>query len=114
MLTEGHYRKLIERVQGRLAEATDRTLHMLERNGLCRTGNRRGDVRLGRSTGHRRRHPAGSDAAGHGIMMALAPSSAATAAVAVHPLQRRLRDGPAPRNLSRRGAAENRRLSVTP
>lgn len=34
MLTEGHYRKFIERVQGRLAEATGRTLRLLERSGL--------------------------------------------------------------------------------
>ncbi|MEW5889209.1 MAG: PLP-dependent aminotransferase family protein [Pseudomonadota bacterium] len=34
MLTEGHYRKYIERVQARLAEATHATLRMLERTGL--------------------------------------------------------------------------------
>ena len=34
MLTEGHYRKLIDRMHGRLAEATERTLRMLERVGL--------------------------------------------------------------------------------
>lgn len=34
MLTEGHYRKFIDRMHGRLAEATDRTLRMLERSGL--------------------------------------------------------------------------------
>ena len=34
MLTEGHYRKFIDRVQGRLAEATERTLRLLERAGL--------------------------------------------------------------------------------
>jgi len=34
MLTEGHYRKLVERMQNRLAEATDLTLRMLERSGL--------------------------------------------------------------------------------
>ncbi len=35
MLTEGHYRKFIERVQGRLADAASRTLRMLERSGLA-------------------------------------------------------------------------------
>ncbi|MFZ2854783.1 MAG: PLP-dependent aminotransferase family protein [Rhodocyclaceae bacterium] len=34
MLTEGHYRKFIDRIHGRLAEATDRTLRLLERCGL--------------------------------------------------------------------------------
>ncbi len=34
MLTEGHYRKLIDRTQNRLAEATELTLRMLERVGL--------------------------------------------------------------------------------
>lgn len=34
MLTEGHYRKYIERAQGRLAEETNATLRMLERAGL--------------------------------------------------------------------------------
>lgn len=34
MLTEGHYRKYVERLQGRLARATDRTLRMLERVGM--------------------------------------------------------------------------------
>lgn len=34
MLTEGHYRKFVERVHGRLARATDRTLRLLERSGL--------------------------------------------------------------------------------
>ena len=34
MLTEGHYRKLIDRMHGRLAEATEQTLRMLERTGL--------------------------------------------------------------------------------
>lgn len=34
MLTEGHYRKLMERVHERLSQATDRTLRLLERNGM--------------------------------------------------------------------------------
>jgi DNA-binding transcriptional MocR family regulator len=34
MLTEGHYRKYVERLHGRLAEATARTLRMLERLGM--------------------------------------------------------------------------------
>ncbi len=34
MLTEGHYRKYLERVRGRLAEASAATLRMLERLGL--------------------------------------------------------------------------------
>ncbi len=34
MLTEGHYRKYMERLHGRLAEATSATLRMLERAGL--------------------------------------------------------------------------------
>ena len=34
MLTEGHYRKFIDRTHGRLADATDRTLRLLERSGL--------------------------------------------------------------------------------
>lgn len=34
MLTEGHYRKLTERIQSRLAEATDGTLRLLEKSGL--------------------------------------------------------------------------------
>jgi DNA-binding transcriptional MocR family regulator len=34
MLTEGHYRKFIDRVHVRLSEATERTLRMLERVGL--------------------------------------------------------------------------------
>lgn len=34
MLTEGHYRKFMDRVHGRLAEATDQTLRLLERSGL--------------------------------------------------------------------------------
>ncbi len=34
MLTEGHYRKFVERVQGRLADSTNRTLRLLERIGL--------------------------------------------------------------------------------
>ena len=35
MLTEGHYRKFIERVHSRLAGATERTLRLLERSGLA-------------------------------------------------------------------------------
>lgn len=35
MLTEGHYRKFVERIRGRLAEATEYTLRMLERCGLA-------------------------------------------------------------------------------
>ena len=34
MLIEGHYRKFLERVQGRLADATARTLRLLEKSGL--------------------------------------------------------------------------------
>ena len=34
MLTEGHYRKFLERLRGRLGEATARALRMLERIGL--------------------------------------------------------------------------------
>ena len=34
MLTEGHYRKLVDRMHGRLASATEQTLRMLERVGL--------------------------------------------------------------------------------
>ncbi len=34
MVTEGHYRRLVERFQGRLAEGTAATLRMLERLGL--------------------------------------------------------------------------------
>ncbi len=34
MLIEGHYRKFQERVQGRLADATARTLRLLEKSGL--------------------------------------------------------------------------------
>jgi len=34
MLTEGHYRKLLDRLQRRLAQATEHTLHLLERVGL--------------------------------------------------------------------------------
>ena len=34
MLTDGHYRKFIDRLHGRLAEATDRSLRLLERVGL--------------------------------------------------------------------------------
>lgn len=34
MLTEGHYRKYVERLHGRLARATDRTLQLLERVGM--------------------------------------------------------------------------------
>ena len=34
MLTEGHYRKFMERVQARLADATARTLRLLEKTGL--------------------------------------------------------------------------------
>lgn len=35
MLTEGHYRKHVERVRGRLLEATGRTLRLLERHGFA-------------------------------------------------------------------------------
>lgn len=34
LLTDGHYRKHLDRLKGRLAEATGRTLRMLERTGL--------------------------------------------------------------------------------
>jgi DNA-binding transcriptional MocR family regulator len=34
LLTDGHYRKLVDRLKGRLAEATGRTLRLLERVGL--------------------------------------------------------------------------------
>ena len=34
MLTDGHYRKYVERLQGRLAQATDACLRMIERVGL--------------------------------------------------------------------------------
>ncbi|MDO9596803.1 MAG: PLP-dependent aminotransferase family protein [Azoarcus sp.] len=34
MLTDGHYRKYLDRLQGRLAQATDECLRMLERIGL--------------------------------------------------------------------------------
>lgn len=34
MLTEGHYRKFTERTRGRLADATSKTLRMLERSGM--------------------------------------------------------------------------------
>lgn len=34
MLTDGHYRKYLERLHGRLARATEATLRMLERTGL--------------------------------------------------------------------------------
>lgn len=71
MLTEGHYRKLIERVQGRLADATDKTLHMLERKGLKSHGEPKGGMfvwaevpGIGDAT------RLASDAAEQGIMMA--------------------------------------------
>jgi len=71
MLTEGHYRKLIERVQGRLAEATARTLRMLERVGLAPHGEPKGGMfvwaevpELADAT------RLAGDAAGHGIMLA--------------------------------------------
>lgn len=35
MLTDGHYHKYVERLQGRLAQATEGTLRMLERVGLA-------------------------------------------------------------------------------
>ena len=34
LLTDGHYRKLVERLKGRLSEATGQALRMLERVGL--------------------------------------------------------------------------------
>lgn len=34
LLTDGHYRKLVDRLKGRLADATGRTLRLLERAGL--------------------------------------------------------------------------------
>lgn len=34
MLTEGHYRKFVERTQARLADATARTLRLLEKSGM--------------------------------------------------------------------------------
>lgn len=34
MLIEGHYRKFLERIQGRLAEATARTIRLLEKSGM--------------------------------------------------------------------------------
>lgn len=44
MLTEGHYRKLVERLQGRLADAASRTLRMLERSGLKPHGEPKGGM----------------------------------------------------------------------
>lgn len=71
MLTEGHYRKLIERVQGRLADAADKTLHMLERQGVKPHGEPKGGMfvwaeipGIGDAT------RLASDAAEQGIMMA--------------------------------------------
>ena len=42
LLTDGHYRKLVDRLKGRLADATDRALRMLERAGLQPDGEPKG------------------------------------------------------------------------
>ncbi len=71
MLTEGHYRKFIERLQGRLADAASRTLRMLERHGLQPQLEPKGGMfvwaevpGIGDAT------RLASDAASHGIMLA--------------------------------------------
>jgi DNA-binding transcriptional MocR family regulator len=71
MLTEGHYRKLIERVQGRLAEATSRTLRMLERVGLVPHGEPKGGMFVWAEVpGIGDAARLASDAANSGIMLA--------------------------------------------
>lgn len=71
MLTEGHYRKLIERVQGRLSEATDKTLHMLEKKGLKPQGEPKGGMFVWAEVpGIDDATRLASDASTQGIMMA--------------------------------------------
>ncbi|HNN09077.1 MAG TPA: PLP-dependent aminotransferase family protein [Azospira sp.] len=71
MLTEGHYRKLIERLQGRLAEATARTLRMLERAGLAPHGEPKGGMFVWAEVpGIGDAARLASDAAAQGIMLA--------------------------------------------
>lgn len=71
MLTEGHYRKLIERVQGRLADATARTLRMLERSGLKPHGEPKGGMFVWAEVpGIGDAARLASDAAAQGIMLA--------------------------------------------
>lgn len=71
MLTEGHYRKLIERLQGRLAEATARTLRMLERTGLAPHGEPKGGMFVWAEVpGIGDAAQLASDAAAQGIMLA--------------------------------------------
>lgn len=71
MLTEGHYRKLIERVQGRLADAASRTLRMLERSGLKPHGEPKGGMFVWAEVpGLGDAACLASDAAGAGIMLA--------------------------------------------
>lgn len=71
MLTEGHYRRLIERVQGRLADATSRTLRMLERSGLKPHGEPKGGMFVwAEAPGIGDAACLAGDAAARGIMLA--------------------------------------------
>ncbi len=71
MLTEGHYRKLIERLQGRLADATSRSLRMLERSGLILHGEPKGGMFVWAEVpGIGDAGQLASDAAASGIMLA--------------------------------------------
>jgi len=71
MLTEGHYRKLIERLQGRLADAASRTLRMLERSGLKPHGEPKGGMFVWAEVpGIGDAASLASDAAAQGVMLA--------------------------------------------
>ena len=70
MLTEGHYRKLIERPQGGWPTPPHVRCACWSAPGWRRTGSRKGNVRLGGSARHRRCRALASDAAAQGIMLA--------------------------------------------
>lgn len=70
-LIEGHYRKYMERVRGRLAERTDATLRLLERRGLAVFAEPRGGMfAWARADGLEDAAPLADRAARAGIMLA--------------------------------------------